>query len=137
MTRERFVDSMAIRWRGSGPVSTLFDPDRDVPETLRDGPFLSVVVAHNVIDPKAYEAYQAISDGKSLRPSHFGGEVLGFSKPAFRFVGPEDAHAVVVIRWPHFSAFTAWRTQPVYAADGVADLHASAERESVYFLPCI
>ena len=116
-----------------GSVSTLFDETREIPEAVREGPFLSVFVAHNVVDPKAYEAYQAISDGKSLKPSHFGGEVMGFSKPAFRFIGPE----VAVIRWPNFAAFTAWRTQPVYAAEGVADLHAAAERESVYFLPCI
>ncbi|MBT4739158.1 MAG: DUF1330 domain-containing protein [Rhodospirillaceae bacterium] len=120
-----------------GSVSTLFDETREIPEAVREGPFLSVFVAHNVVDPKAYEAYQAISDGKSLKPSHFGGEVMGFSKPAFRFIGPEDARAVAVIRWPNFAAFTAWRTQPVYAAEGVADLHAAAERESVYFLPCI
>ncbi|MDG2243089.1 MAG: DUF1330 domain-containing protein [Rhodospirillaceae bacterium] len=118
-------------------MPTLFDDMRDVPEFVKCGPFLSVFVAHNIVDEKAYEAYQAISDGDSLKPSHFGGEVLGFSKPAFRFVGPEEAHAVAVIRWPNFETFTAWRTQPAYAAEGVSELHAKAERESVYFLPSI
>lgn len=118
-------------------MSTLFDHTRDVPEFAKSGPFISVFIAHNIVDETAYEAYQAISDGDSLKPSEFGGEVLGFSKPVFRFVGPEEAHAVAVIRWPNFEAFTAWRTQPVYAAEGVPDLHAKAERESVYFLPSI
>jgi len=121
----------------TGSVSTLFNHSREVPEFFKSGPFLSVFIAHNVIDETAYEAYQAISDGDTVKPSQFGGEVLGFSKPAFRFVGPEEAYAVAVIRWPSFEAFKAWRTQPVYAADGVADLHATAERESVYFLPSI
>ena len=128
---------MVTRWRGNWVVSTLFDPDREVPEALKDGPFLSVFVAHKVVDRDAYKAYQAISDGQSLRPAHFGGEVLGFSKPAFRFIGPEEAQTVAVILWPNFDAFKAWRTQPVYMAEGVAELHAAAERESVYFLPSI
>lgn len=115
---------------------TLFDPDREVPEALKAGPFISVFVVHSIADAEAYAAYQEISDGQSLKPGAFGGEVLGFSKPVFRFVGPEDAHALAVIRWPDFESFKAWRTQPVYAAEGVADLHAKAERESVYFLPC-
>lgn len=114
---------------------TLFDPDREVPDALKADPFISVFVVHGIRDADAYAEYQAISDGQSLKPSEFGGEVLGFSKPVFRFVGPEDAHAVAVIRWPDFESFKAWRTQPVYNADGVADLHAAAERESVYFLP--
>ncbi len=117
-------------------MSTLFDPEREVPEAVINGPFLSVFVVHGITDAEAYAAYQALSDGQSLKPGHFGGEVLGFSKPAFRFVGPEDAHAVAVIRWPDFAAFRAWRTQEVYSADGVAELHAQAESESVYFLPC-
>jgi len=116
-------------------MSTLFDPEREVPEALKNGAFLSVFVVHGIADEDAYARYQAISDGQSHKPGVFGGQVLGFSKPAFRFVGPEDAHAVAVIRWPDFASFKAWRTQPVYAADGVADLHAQAERESVYFLP--
>jgi len=91
---------------------------------------------HSVKNAEAHAQYQAVSDGRSLKPGHFGGEVLGFSKPAFRFLGPEDAHAVAVIRWPNFEAFRAWRTQEVYSAPGVADLHAAAESESVYFLPC-
>jgi uncharacterized protein (DUF1330 family) len=117
-------------------TSTLFDDERDIPEAVQTGPFLSVFVVHGIRDPDAYARYQAISDGKSLKPTHFGGEVLGFAKPVFRFVGPEDAHAVAVIRWPDFAAFRSWRTQEVYAADGVADMHAAAESESVYFLPC-
>lgn len=115
---------------------TLFDPDRDVPEAFKSGAFISVFLVHGIADAEAYAAYQAVSDGKSVKPGAFGGEVLGFSKPAFRFVGPEEAHAVAVIRWPDFESFRAWRTQPVYSADGIADLHAKAERESVYFLPC-
>lgn len=115
---------------------TLFDPDREVPESFKAGPFISVFVVHNIADAEAYERYQSISDGQSLKPVEFGGEVLGFSKPVFRFVGPEEAHAVAVIRWPDFDSFKAWRTQPVYAAEGVSDLHAQAERESVYFIPC-
>jgi len=118
----------------SGP--TLFDPDREVPESFKTGPFISVFVVHNIAHAEAYERYQSISDGESLKPGEFGGEVLGFSKPVFRFVGPEEAHAVAVIRWPDFGSFKAWRTQPTYAAAGVSDLHARAERESVYFLPC-
>lgn len=119
----------------SGP--TLFDPGREVPDEFENGPFISVFVVHGVADSEVYARYQEISDGQSRKPPEFGGEVLGFSKPVFRFVGPEEAHAVAVIRWPNFDAFKAWRTQPVYAADGVADLHAKAERESVYFLPCV
>lgn len=118
-------------------MTTLFDPDREVPANLKAGPFLSVFIVHGVADADSYQRYQAISDGQSDKPAQFGGQVIGFSKPAFRFVGPEEAHALAVIRWPEFEAFKAWRTQPVYAADGVADLHAEAERETVYFLPCI
>lgn len=117
-------------------MTSLFDPDRELPDTVHNGPFLSVFVVHGITDAEAYAQYQAISDGKSLKPHHFGGEVLGFAKPAFRFVGPQDAHAVAVIRWPDFAAFRAWRTQKAYGADGVAELHAKAESESVYFLPC-
>lgn len=117
-------------------MTTLFDPDREVPDAFQNGPFLSVFVVHGVKDPEAYQRYQQISDGQSLKPAHFGGEVIGFSKPVFRFLGPEDAHAVAVIRWPDFESFTAWRTQDVYSGAAVADLHARAERESVYFLPC-
>lgn len=116
--------------------STLFDPDREVPDAFRAGPFISVFVVHGIKDAEVYAAYQAVSDGQSLKPKHFGGEVLGFSKPVFRFIGPEASHAVAVIRWPDFEAFKAWRTQPTYATEAVADLHAKAERESVYFLPC-
>ena len=117
-------------------MTTLFDPDREVPDALKTGPFLSVFIVHGIADSEAYERYQAISDGQSDKPIKFGGQVIGFSKPAYRFVGPEEAHALAVIRWPNFEAFKAWRTQPIYAADGVADLHAEAELESVYFLPC-
>lgn len=109
-------------------MSSLFDPEREVPDGLRTGPFLSVFVVHDVVDADAYREYQAMSDGESQKPSEFGGEVLGFSKPVFRFVGPKESHAVAVIRWPDFEAFKAWRTQPVYAMAGVADLHAQAER---------
>ena len=116
-------------------MSTLFDPDREVPEALKQGEFLSVFVVHGIADADAYARYQAISDGQSKKPGLFGGHVLGKNYDAFRFVGPEDAQAVAVIRWPDFESFKAWRTQPVYAAEGVADLHAQAERESVYFLP--
>lgn len=117
-------------------MSTLFDPDRDVPEQFRSGPFLSVFLVHGILDQEIYDRYQSISDGQSLKPKEFGGEVLGFSKPVFKFLGPEEAHAVAVIRWPHFDAFKAWRTQEVYSGKAVAELHAKAERESVYFLPC-
>jgi hypothetical protein len=117
-------------------MSTLFEPLQSVPDGLRAGPFLSVFVVHAVLDQEAYEQYQAISDGQSLKPDHFGGEVIGFSKPVFTFLGPEQAHAVAIIRWPGFHSFEAWRTQDVYSRPGVAELHAKAERESVYFLPC-
>jgi len=117
-------------------MSTLFDPDRKVPDEFEVGPFISVFVVHGILDQEIYDRYQAISDGESLKPAHFGGEVLGFSKPVFRFVGPEDVHAVAVIRWPHFDAFKAWRTQEVYSGEKMAGLHANSERESVYFLPC-
>ncbi|MDE0801296.1 MAG: hypothetical protein OSB02_11245 [Rhodospirillaceae bacterium] len=117
-------------------MTTLFDPDREVPDALKAGPFLSVFIVHGIANAEAYERYQLISDGQSDKPTKFGGQVMGFSKPAFRFVGPEEAHALAVIRWPDFEAFKAWRTQPVYVACGIADLHAEAERESVYFLPC-
>ena len=118
-------------------MSTLFDPDRGVPVELKAGPFLSVFVVHNIADPEAYDRYQSLSDGQSLKPKHFGGTVLGFSKPVFKFLGPEEAHAVAVIRWPNFEAFKAWRTQDVYSGTDVAELHAKAERESVFFLPCL
>lgn len=118
-------------------MTSLFDPDREVPDAIKAGPFLSVFVVHGIANEESYRRYQAISDGKSHKPSEYGGDVMGFSKPVFRFLGPEDAHALAVIRWPNFESFAAWRTQPVYAADGVAELHAAAERESVYFLPCV
>lgn len=116
--------------------STLFDPDREVPDAFKTRPFISVFVVHGIADAEAYATYQTISDDQSIKPPAFGGEVLGFTKPAFRFVGPEEAHAVAVIRWPDFESFKAWRTQPTYASEGVGDLHAKAEHESVYFLPC-
>ena len=80
-------------------MSTLFDPDREVPDHLKAGPFFSVFVVHGIRDQETYERYQAISDGQSLKPGHFGGKVIGFSKPVFRFLGPEDAHAIAIIRW--------------------------------------
>ncbi len=86
-------------------MTTLFDPDRDVPEDLKKAPFLSVFVVHGILDQEVYDRYQSISDGQSLKPKEFGGEVLGFSKPVFKFLGPEEAHAVAVIRWPDFEAF--------------------------------
>ena len=95
-------------------MPTLFDPDREVPDEFKVGPFITVFVVHGILDQEAYDRYQAISDGKSLKPPRFGGEVLAFSKPVFRFIGSENAHAVAVIRWPNFEAFKAWRTHEVY-----------------------
>jgi hypothetical protein len=110
---------------------TVLTPPRDLPP----GPFLSVFVVHAVLDHDKYRAYQQISDGRALKPAHFGGEVLGFAKPPINVAAVEHAHAVAVIRWPDFDAYRRWRGQAVYQAPGVPELHAAAERESVYFLP--
>ena len=114
----------------------LLDPLR-IPDAIKTGPFISLFVVHEVLDQAAYREYQAISDGQSLKPHEFGGQVLGFSKPVFRLLGPENAHAVAVIRWPNLDSFKAWRTQEVYSRPGVAELHDRAERETVYFLPAL
>lgn len=105
------------------------------PPDLPPGPFLSVFVVHAILDAEKYRAYQRISDHQALKPMHFGGEVLGFAKPPINFSVAESARAVAVIRWPDFEAYRRWRGQSVYQAPGVPELHAQAERESVYFIP--
>jgi uncharacterized protein (DUF1330 family) len=107
----------------------------DPPPDLPPGPFVSVFVVHEILDAAKYAAYQQISDGQSLKPRHFGGEVLAFAKPPINFAVAERAVAVAVIKWPNFDSYRRWRGQPVYRQPGVAELHAAAERESVYFLP--
>jgi uncharacterized protein (DUF1330 family) len=105
------------------------------PSDLPPGPFISVFVVHEILDRAAYEAYQRISDEQAVKPPAFGGRVLAFAKPPLHLAGPHPAVAVAVIAWPDFDAYRAWRGQPVYAAPGVAALHAAAERESVHLLP--
>jgi hypothetical protein len=108
-----------------------FDPPADLPP----GPFVSVFVVHEILDVEKYAAYQKISDGQSLKPGHFGGTVLAFAKPPIHFAAIETAVAIAVIAWPDFESYRRWRGQEVYRRPGVADLHAAAERESVYFIP--
>jgi hypothetical protein len=105
------------------------------PPDLPPGPFVSVFVVHEILDAEKYAAYQKISDGESLKPHHFGGKVLAFAKPPIHFATVERAVAVAAIAWPDFEAYRRWRGQEVYRRPGVAELHAAAERESVYFVP--
>lgn len=110
---------------------TILDPPSDLPP----GPFLSIFVVHEILDAEKYAAYQKISDGQALKPKQFGGEVVGFAKPPINFAVDQKALAVAVIRWPNFESYRAWRGQPIYQQSGVPELHAAAERESVYFVP--
>ncbi|MBL8644732.1 MAG: hypothetical protein JNK21_12420 [Rhodospirillaceae bacterium] len=105
------------------------------PADLPPGPFLSVFVVHEILDAAKYAAYQQISDGQSLKPRHFGGDVVGFAKPPINFAVADSAVAVAVIKWPDFDSYRRWRGQPIYQQPGVPELHAAAERESVYFIP--
>jgi uncharacterized protein (DUF1330 family) len=107
----------------------------DPPPNLAPGPFVSVFVVHEILDAEKYAAYQKISDGQALKPNHFGGEVLAFAKPPINFAVDQPALAMAVIKWPDFDSYRRWRGQPIYQQPGVPELHAQAERESVYFLP--
>ena len=96
-------------------MNSLFDHEISLPSFVYEGPFLSIFVVHKIKDIEAYKKYQKISDNECLKPSSFGGEVLGFSKPVFRFIGPEEAVALAVIKWPNFDCFKKWRTQEKYS----------------------
>lgn len=101
---------------------------------LPPGPFLSVFVTHEILDPDAFAAFQPRSDRESLKPPAFGGQVLAFSRPPLVVAGGEPAVTLAVIEWPDPASFLAWRFQPLYD-EAMLRLRAQAERGSVYLLP--
>jgi len=103
-------------------------------QELPPGPFVSVFVTHEILDPDAFAAFQPRSDGESLKPSSYGGRVVAFARPPLVAPGSDPVVTMAVIEWPDAERFLAWRFQPLYDAAMLA-LRAQAERGSVYFLP--
>lgn len=110
----------------------------DLEATLRQlppGPFVSVFVTHEVLDPEAFAAFQPRSDAESVKPAGYGGRVIAFARPPRVAPGGESVVTMAVIEWPDADAFLAWRFQPLYDA-AMLELRSRAERGSLYFLPC-
>jgi hypothetical protein len=110
-------------------------PDLEVAlARLPAGPFVSVFITHEILDPDAFAAFQPRSDGESSKPPRFGGRVIAFARPPVAAPGSEPVVTMAVIEWPDPASFLAWRFQPLYD-EAMLALRAKAERGSVYFLP--
>lgn len=101
---------------------------------LPPGPFVSVFVIHEILDAEAFARFQPRSDGESLKPAEFNGNVIAFARPPVVAPGGELVVTMAVIEWPNAESFLAWRFQPLYD-ESMLRLRAQAERGSVYFLP--